>query len=372
MNKKEISEIKKLFKRENYNIDNLVACYVSIEKEKTAILDEGLISLSDEELIEHLEILKKSLSGVLGKNLLNFEFPLEEEFENGKQKFLLELRDSGLKNRELLDKFFDKIIERYPANEKYYIVLAHGNYDIKNIAKDNTEIFDSSDYIYEYILCTICPVKLSKSGLCYDSTENRIGELEREWTVLPPERAFLFPSFEDRLPNIHRLLYYTKNPEDNLEEFLLDIFGVTPPLSPNTQKEAINDLISENLGSELDLSTVKKLRNNIKEAIEENKETEIPLELDATAVKNILKSSGIKEESLENFEEEYNEIVGEDKLILAENLLGTKQLNIRLEDVEIKIRPDAIAKVREMEVDGIRSIVIPINEVIEVNGLKIG
>ena len=210
MNKKEISEIRKLFAKDSCRIDSLAACYVSIEKEKTFVINEALSSLSEEELQYHLSIFHKCLGGALGKNLINMEFPLDAEFGEGQQKFLLNLRDSGLKEEEILEKFFDLIIANYPSSDKYYIVAIHGNYDVPGKGKDGAVLEDASEIVYEYILCAICPVKLSKAALGYDSDANRIRERVRDWVVEAPEKAFLFPAFNDRGPDIHSMLYYTK------------------------------------------------------------------------------------------------------------------------------------------------------------------
>ena len=174
MNKTEISELRKLFKKDNYRIDSLAACYVDVDKEKTFVLKEALSSFSEEELLYHLSIFHKCLGGTLGKNLINMEFPLETEFGEGQQKFLLNLRDSGLKEEEILAKFFDLIIANYPSSDKYYIVAIHGNYDVPGKSRDGGVLDDASEVIYEYMLCAICPVKLSKEALGYDVAANRI------------------------------------------------------------------------------------------------------------------------------------------------------------------------------------------------------
>ena len=114
MNKKEIAEIKKLFKKDDNGITRICGCYVDAEKNKRLELREAFYSLPEEEIFKYVEIFRKTLSGTLGKNLMNMEFPSEEETsEEGKQKFLMELLRSGLQNHELLDKFYDMVIQTY-------------------------------------------------------------------------------------------------------------------------------------------------------------------------------------------------------------------------------------------------------------------
>jgi hypothetical protein len=371
MNKTEVSEIRKLFGKDGYRIDSLAACYVSIEKEKTFVLKEALSSLSEEELLSHLSIFHKCLGGTLGKNLINMEFPLEAEFGEGQQKFLLELRDSGLKDEEKLEKFFDLIIANYPSSDKYYIVAIHGNYDVPGKGKDGETLEDASDVIYEYILCAICPVKLSKAALGYDSDANRIGERVRDWVVEAPDKAFLFPAFNDRGPDIHSLLYYTKKAEELYPDFVEAVFGTVSPPSPVAQTETFNSLITETLKDEVSLEIVQRVQENIAEVIELNKEIPAPVELTSYEVKELLGKSGVESEKLEHFEDTFNEVAGEKATIIANNLPVVKQLSIKAPDIEIKVKPESASLVKHKMVDGVLSIVIPVGEGVEVNGITV-
>ncbi|ESL03739.1 hypothetical protein GCWU000282_00904 [Catonella morbi ATCC 51271] len=371
MNKKEISEIRKLFAKDSCRIDSLAACYVSIEKEKTFVINEALSSLSEEELQYHLSIFHKCLGGTLGKNLINMEFPLDAEFGEGQQKFLLNLRDSGLKEEEILEKFFDLIIANYPSSDKYYIVAIHGNYDVPGKGKDGAVLEDASEIVYEYILCAICPVKLSKAALGYDSDANRIRERVRDWVVEAPEKAFLFPAFNDRGPDIHSMLYYTKKAEELFPEFVETVFGTTSPLSPETQTETFNSLITETLGDEVSLEIVQRVQENIAEVIEQNKEIPEPVELTPYEMKELLGRSGVEDEKLENFEKTFKEVAGEKGTIIADNLPVVKQLKIKAPDIEIKVKPESASLISHKMVDGVLSIVIPVGEGVEVNGIAV-
>jgi hypothetical protein len=371
MNKKEISEIRKLFAKDSCRIDSLAACYVSIEKEKTFVINEALSSLSEEELQYHLSIFHKCLGGTLGKNLINMEFPLDAEFGEGQQKFLLNLRDSGLKEEEILEKFFDLIIANYPSSDKYYIVAIHGNYDVPGKGKDGAVLEDASEIVYEYILCAICPVKLSKAALGYDSDANRIRERVRDWVVEAPEKAFLFPAFNDRGPDIHSMLYYTKKVEELFPEFVETVFGTTSPLSPETQTETFNSLITETLGDEVSLEIVQRVQENIAEVIEQNKEIPEPVELTPYEMKELLGRSGVEDEKLENFEKTFKEVAGEKATIIADNLPVVKQLKIKAPDIEIKVKPESASLISHKMVDGVLSIVIPVGEGVEVNGIAV-
>ena len=220
MNKKETLEIRKQFTNENCAITRICGCYVDAEKQIRTELKEAFLSLPEEEMFKYFDIFRKTLSGTLGKNLLNLEFPLKQEMPDGTQAWLLKLRDSRLTDDALLDAFYEKIIQSYVYGENYYIILIHAAYDIPQKARDGMEMFDASDDTYEYLLCSICPVKLSKAGLCYNAEKNSIEDRIRDWIVDVPAAGFLFPAFNDRNTDLHSMLYYTKNPE-NLQPLLM-------------------------------------------------------------------------------------------------------------------------------------------------------
>lgn len=147
-------------------------------------------------MFKYFKIFKSTLSGTIGKNLLNMEFPLSQESEGGTQEFLLKLRNSELKDEALIDEFYEKVMADYLYPENYYIILIHGAYDVPGRASDNLDMDDASDYVYEFILCSICPVKLDKPGLCYNVSHNTIENRVQDWVVGAPENGFL--------PGLHR------------------------------------------------------------------------------------------------------------------------------------------------------------------------
>ncbi|MDE6128429.1 MAG: DUF4317 domain-containing protein, partial [Lachnospiraceae bacterium] len=195
MNKKEIAEIKKQFTHEKCAITRICGCYVDGEKNKKTELKEAFLSLPEEEIFKYFNIFRKALSGSIGRNLLNMEFPLAAEEQGGAQEFLLRLKNTALKDDALLEEFYDKVIENYYSVENYLILLIHAVYDVPGKAADGEEMFDASDEVYEYILCCICPVTLSKPGLAYDEENNTFRNRTLDRVVDMPDIGFLFPAF---------------------------------------------------------------------------------------------------------------------------------------------------------------------------------
>lgn len=269
MIKQEVNEIKRLYTPSNCSITRICGCYVDGEKNKKTEFKEAFLSLPEEEIFKYFELLRKALSGSIGKNLLNLEFPLSSEEEGGFQEFLLRLRESKLKDDALLEEFYDKVIASYEYVGNYLILLIHDAYDVPGKTSDGLTMDDASDSVYDYILCCICPVNLSKPGLSYNSETNEFHNRIRDWIVELPEIGFLFPSFNDRCADIHETLYYSKNPEEPHSEFVDNVLGAVLPLTAGSQRETFQSLIEETLGDEAEYEVVKSIHENLTEMIEE-------------------------------------------------------------------------------------------------------
>lgn len=371
MNKKETLEIRKQFTNENCAITRICGCYVDAEKQIRTELKEAFLSLPEEEIFKYYEIFRKTLSGTIGKNLLNMAFPLAQEMPDGTQSWLLKLRDSRLTDDVLLEEFYEKIIKNYAYGENYYIILIHAAYDIPKKAEDGMEMFDSSDDTYEYLMCSICPVKLDKAGLCYNAEKNSIEDRSRDWIVQAPDAGFLFPAFSDRNTDLHSMLYYTKNPENLQPALMEEVFGCQTPLSAKGQKETFTELVAETLGSTCDYETVVNIHENLNELIEEKKDLPEPPTLTAPEVKNLLARSGASEEVLEHFEEQYNSTAGEKTEFVATNLTSTKSMEVKTPDVIVKVSPEKAALLETRVIDGRSYLLIQIDDAIEVNGVPV-
>ena len=371
MNKKEILEIRKQFTPANCAITRICGCYVDHEKTKIVESKDAFLSLPEEEAFKYFDIFKKTLSGAVGKNMLNLEFPLDAEMPGGTQEFLLKLRDSKLEDDMLLEEFYDKVIATYEYAENYYIILIHAMYDIPGKSTDGLEMFDASDEVYEYLLASICPVSLSKAGLSYNAADNRIQDRVRDWIVDVPAKGFLSPAFNDRSTDLHSVLYYTKKSEDLQPELIDQLLGAKMPMSADTQKETFQMIIEDTLGEEGDYETVRNIHETLNEMIEEHKEEPEPLALDKTEVKKIFEKSGVDAEKMENFDHNFETNAGEKASLLASNIAETRKFNIETPDVIIKVNPERADLVETRIIDGRQCLVIPVDDHIEVNGINV-
>ena len=371
MNKKEVLEIRKQYKPESCSITRICGCYVNGNKEVIAKSKDAFLSLPDEEIFKYLTIFRQTLSGTIGKNLINMEFPMDQEMPGGTQEFLLQLRNSKLQDDSLLEEFYKRIIENYDYGENYYIILIHVAYDVPGKSTDGSEMFDASDEVFEYILCSICPVHLSKEGLCYNPETNHVENRVRDWLVEAPDKGFLFPVFNDRSTDIHGLLYSSRQAENLQPEFIENALGCIFPMSAGSQKNTFQAVVMNTLGEECEYEVIRNIHENLNEIIEEAKQSPEPPVLTKPEVKRLLENSGVTEKRMESFDANFDHIAGEKAEFLVPNIAETRKFSIETPDIVIKVNSERSDLVETKIIDGRQCLVIEMNDQVEVNGVRI-
>ena len=330
MNKKEVLELKRRFKKEAATFTRVCGCYVDGNHNKVCKFGNTFLNLEEDEFYKYLEIANKALSGTIGNNLLELKFPIEEEEVGGRQHILMALRASKLEDENLLDTFYDLVIDTYDHAGNYLIVLFHDAYDVMSRTSDNNNL-DESEEVYEYLICAICPVDLSKPGLGFLEDEHRIGPRVRDWVVGAVDTAFLFPAFNDRSTDIHSTLFYTKNTKEPHSEFMANGLGCGIERTATEQKMAFHSIVRNVLGAEDEHTddVLLDLQQNLSDMIGEYAETHDDDEdvflLDKEVVTKLLADSDISEEKAAKIEKSVDEAFGE-KPPAAENVIDSKAL----------------------------------------------
>lgn len=327
MQRKDLLEIKKRFKKNECTFTRMTGCYVNATKEKVTSFSNVFLNLPDEEYYKYLEIAKKTLSGTIGNQLLELSFPMEEESgAMSKQQFFMGLKASALKDEGLLERFYDLVIDSYDYTGNYLILLFHDAYDVITKTEDNLKL-DESEEVYEYILCSLCPVTLSKPGLGYLEEENKIGVRLRDWIVAPPENGFLFPAFTDRSSDIHSLLYFTKNTKEPHEAFMENGLGCPAKRTSMQQKKAFENIVKQAVGDDEATEEVfLKLQDSLCTMLDRQEEAgneDTPIALNTEIFRDVLADSDISESLAPKIEKAFAEEFT-DAIPTADALLDNK------------------------------------------------
>lgn len=369
MTEKEISEIKRRFKFDRSSISKIYGCYISGKE----ILSQFTIPIGlfpEEKADPIFKLLKKTLSGSLGKNLLDIAFSTEQVSNSEEHKLLMSLRESELENPEILTQFYEKILGSYITEESYLVLLALDKYDVPKFSKNDD--MEESEEIFKYLLCSVCPVKLTKQGLGFSVSENNFMSIGAQTAVNAPEIGFLFPAFDDRSANIYNALYYTKSASENHPEFIESIFHTEIMMPAEEQKEAFRSLVAEAAETSCNYEFVQSVHGAITEMIDEHKSSKDPepLLIGKNDVKRVLTACGATEEEMETFEEKFNSSFGERAEIPPQNIIDAKQFEVKTGHAVLKIEPEYSHIVDTRIIDGVKYIMVRADEV-EVNGIRI-
>ena len=370
MDKKAISEIRKLIKPDS-SIDRIRGCYVNEEGKVIRQLQDSLATMEADSQEKSCEILRGAMSGKLGRNLFNMGFPLEEEMEGGRYQMLYRLQQSELRDDDILTEFYEKVVEKFRIEGKYLILLIHGVYDIPAKGSDNMDMDDASDYVYSFIVCCICPVSLMKEGLCYDEEACTFLDRRQDWAVQKPVSGFLFPAFNDRMPDIHSLLYYCRKEDERHEEISADLLGCTLPMPESDQKEVFRSMVEQTLGSNCDFENVKNIHDAVGEMIEQNKDAGEPVQIEKAQMRRLLYENGADQSVLSDFDAAYDEAVGEGVPLMAENLVDTSRFEVKSPSLKISVKSDMSDMLKTKVIDGMEYLLIPVTDELEVNGIRI-
>lgn len=373
MNEKEISEIKRRFRFDKSNIQKIRGCYVNERGEIISEFDQSLSLMSEADKESLLKIIKKTLSGSIGKNLIDIEFSTQQVCDSEEHKLLMSLRETELENEDFVHLLYEKIIKAVKLESNYLILLAFDKYDIPVVRKDGFGNEDESDEMFAYYLCSVCPVKQVKSALGFYANENEFRNIKQDYVVSAPELGFMFPSFDDRSANIYNALYYTKNISESHKDFTDAVFNAELPMPAAVQMETFQNVLAESVDDECDFDFMQSIHTVFTEMVDEHKEyrKEEPLVLTKSAIKDVFKSCGASSEHIEAFEEHFDESFGEEAQITPTNIVDTKHFEIRTADVKIQVSPERSHLIETKIIDGTKYIMIRAEGGVEVNGVNI-
>jgi hypothetical protein len=372
MNEKEIGEIRRRVRRDRSNMTTIYGCYVNSQNEIVSELKQSTGIMPENEAEKYFGLMKKVLSGSLGKNLLDIRFKTSQVADSAEHKLLMGLRED-LKNEELRLALYQKIIDNIHFDDGFLILLGCDRYDVPFKSKDDAIQSDNSDEVYTYLLCAVCPVKQTKPALRYVAETKEFHDGGISQVAGAPETGFLFPAFDDRATNIYNALYYTKSPKDNHENLANALFCVEPPKPAFQQKKSFEALLGTSLGDECSLEVVQTVHDQLRQSIEMHKESKVaePLLISKEEVKSALYTCGVSDTSLSKFSVEFDEVFGQEAELHPKNIIDNKKFEISTPDVSIKVSPECSDLIETRIIGGVKYLLIPADENVEVNGVPI-
>lgn len=372
MNQRELNEIRRRIKPERNSIKHIYGCYVNSAKEIISYIDESVAMLRPEENEKYMALLKKSLSGALGKNLVSLSFATKQVMDSEEHKLLSALRRTELEDAVLREDFYNCIIDSLVFDEcNYLILLAFDAYDVPHYGKDGNE--DDSREVFKYILCSVCPVKSGKAQLGYQPDEKRFGTSVLNQTVANPEMGFMFPCFDDRSTNIYNALFYSRNTDEMNQGFIDAVFKTDVPMAAGRQRDTFSGLLADCGENKLSYDMVQSVHEQLTERIALHKESRDPepLTISPKEMGDILENSGLQPEQVEHFCKECEKEFGENAELRPANIIDSRKLQVNTPEVKISVDPKYGYLLQTKIIDGKKYILISADAGLEVNGIAV-
>ncbi len=373
MNTKEIGEIRRRLRRDRSNMTAIYGCYVNDNKEIISEFRRSTGMMSENEGEKYFALLKKSLSGTIGKNLIDINFKTSQVANSEEHQLLMQLRKSELQDEEALAAFYQKTIDSLTLEGNYLILLGCDRYDVPFKSKDDELSHDRSEETFTYVVCAICPVKQTKPALHYVPEEKEFHDGGITSVVGAPELGFLFPAFDNRATNIYNALYYTRSQKESHDSFVDAVFHTDIPKPAFEQRKSFEAILGDALEEECSLDVVQTVHNELCQRIELHKESHVPdtLMVSKNDVKEVLQSCGISEPHIEKFSANYDEAFGYEADLHPKNVIDDKHFDIKTPDVAIRVAPERADLIETRTIGGIKYILINAEEDVEVNGVSI-
>ncbi len=371
MNDREISEIRRRMRPDKNNIGRIRGCYVNENRKIISEFNQMLGMISTDEAEELLSIIRKSLSGKIGRNLIDLSFSNQQVLEGEEHKLLTNLRNSSLNDDEAVNLFFEKAIASIDIEGSYFILLANDKYDIFTYSDDGEK--NESTETFSYIICAICPIKAAKPTLGYSLSDNKFKNIIRDSIISSPEIGFMFPAFESKCANIYNSLFYTRDVSNSHNEFIEAIFKTDIPKPATEQTESIAEILNSTIANECDLELIQAVQSQLIEITGDhkaNKEDE-PLKLTSKDVSSLLRCSGVSEEVITDFTEKFEDDFGLNAAIPPSNIMDIKKFEVKTPEVTVKVNPECSQFVETRIIDGTKYLLIRADGDVEVNGIRI-
>lgn len=373
MNEKEIGEIRRRVRRDRSNMTAICGCYVNTQKEIIAEFKQSVGMMPENESDKYFALFKRTLSGGLGKNLLDISFRTSQVADSPEHKLLMDLRASRLEDKDARYALYRKIIESTSMQENYLILLGQESYDVPFKSKDDATQADASGEVFTYFLCAICPVKEAKANLRYVAENKEFHDGGLAQVVSAPEVGFMFPAFDCRATNIYNALFYTHSPKLAHEELIASLFNTKAPKCAADQKKSFEAVLTGALGEDCCMDVVQGVHDSLYQSIQMHKESKVadPLLIGKEDICAALQECAVEEKARAKFNVAFDEAFGHDAQLHPKNLINNNKLEIKTPDVVIKVNPERSDLVETRVIGGVKYILICADENVEVNGVNI-
>jgi hypothetical protein len=239
--------------------------------------------------------------------------------------------------------------------------------------KNSVEHEERPDFdgtVFNYIMVSICPVKLTKPLLTFFSDDRDFHTVEPDLAVGSPALGFMYPVFSDGGADVNAALYYTKDAADVHADFIDGIFHSAAPDSASDRRQAFYGVLADTLEDGVTFDVVQTLHENLVQRLADGKKDGAPLEVSRREIASMLGACDVPEKQLAAFDNEYLEQFGAVGMQAA-TIAEPKKFELTTENATIQVDPARTDLVETRRIDGKRYILIAVEGEAAVNGVEI-
>ena len=207
INREDMLELTRRMTPERTCFDRIAGAYINDCGEIEDSFNIHFGKLSGSEKARNLEIAKAVPFSKTNVQLKEYDFPITSKGRDSMYQLLQAIQQCGLKNDALMDVLYEQITDGFVIDEEFAIYVFHGVYDIPLKGKDKESLWESEE-VYDFIICTISPMKA-------------------EYEPDTPVFGFLYPAFSERSADREKIDVFHVNPEWKEEGILYKLFGYT-------------------------------------------------------------------------------------------------------------------------------------------------
>lgn len=366
MNRKDIAQIRRRFTPEKNDISVIRGCYVNEKREIVSTFAKSPLSLPQSEAEHYLAAFKKTLGGAPGRN----QFTLPVHLDDPTGQLLRRLQVGELKDEKDVEALFRAVIDHLEIEGSYLILAMHDAFSVPKKKALHTDAPEFTDEVFNYIMLSVCPVKLTKPLLTFFSDDRDFHTVEPDLAVAGPALGFMYPLYADGSADLSAAHFFTKDAEDIHADFIDGVFGAAAPASASDTRQTFYDVLNDSLETGLTFDVVQTLHENLTAQLADRKKDAAPLQVSRKEIASLLQSCDVPEAQLDAFQEQYLEqfgAVGIEAATIAEE----KRFEVETETAKVSVDPGRSDLVTMQKIDGRTCIVIAAEGAVTVNGVEV-
>ncbi|RSK28788.1 DUF4317 family protein [Bacillus sp. HMF5848] len=372
MNRKDIANIRKQFKIDNYNMKIHEILNVYVKKETGDIyhyVAQPFEMLEQETQELFLKNFKKVLTGQLDAKL--FELKFRQDVEDNTQEILLEGMQAD-STEDWTESMLD-IVGKMVANATYefdtIITFIRAEYrkPTKKRSQDSEEGGDDEVYTSPLILCSMNKIDQPQKTLLFDYIEKEFKPntvFDPIINLTSPLAGFLFPAFKSNAADVNHILYCAGKVNQPSYSFIEDVLScgdiITAAEESDTFEEVVKQVAKKDVDTQVMANVYEEIDRIVKEN-EENEESEAP-KLDYRDIERILTVSGVEDVDTEKVESAFKTVIDDEKHEFKANNLVPKSIKITTKVGHINVKPHDLKNIKYITFEGKRCLLLEVEE----------